>query len=355
MRVFSGFIVFIIAISLSACNSASQDSEADQKGSENSQPDSTAPQGQIAPSDRLDSLDAVLKSDPNNLEALTLRGKKRMKRGDLQNALFDFQRVQEIDSTYQDMLLALGELYMRRNQSRQARDAWLSCANNSPQALDCRINLGRLYASVQDYKPALNFLNEAIEIDPYNAEAHLLKGVVIRDGVRDTNLALTFIQRATELDQEYVEALDLMGVMLADKEDTLAPYYYKRILNIDPERWDIYYKLGVYYMNQDEINRALEAYTKATQINPYDADSYYNMGYLFTTQVKDYREAKKYFSQSIQAKPNNNYKAYYGRAYAYEMLGDVINAEKDYLKSLELLPLYQPAREGLARVRKSKQ
>lgn len=308
-------------------------------------------QNQKVPTERLDSLDAVLQQEPNNIDALVLRGQKRMKRGDLQNALFDFQRVKEIDSTNADMLLAIGELYMIRNQSRQARDAWLSCANNNPQALECRINLGRLYASVQDYKPALEFLNQAIDIDEFNAEAHLLKGVVIRDGVRDTSLALTFIQRATELDQEYVEALDLMGVMLADQGDTLAPYYYKRILAINPDRWDIHYKMGVYYMDQDEINKAIEQYTKATQLNPYDSDSYYNLGYIFITTVKDYREAKSYFTKSIEAKPNNNYKAYYGRGFAFEMLGDVMNAEKDYLKSLEQLPLYQPAKLGLARIR----
>ncbi len=338
-----------LTILVSACNSNEPAKKENLQNAKSE--DNPLLQNQEQAPERLDSLDAVLQQDPNNIEALVLRGAKRLQRGDLQNALFDFQRAKEIDSTNAEMLLLLGDLYMRRNQSRQARDAWLSCANNNPKAVDCRINLGRLYASIQDYKPALEFLNQAIEIDAYNAEAHLLKGVVIRDGVQDTNLALTFIQRATELDQQYVEALDLMGVTLANKGDTLAPYYYNRILKISPERWDIHYKLGVYYMDQDEINKAIEQYTKATQLNPYDSDSYYNLGYIFTTTVKDYREAKNYFTKSIEAKPDNNYKAFYGRGFAYEMLGDVINAEKDYLKSLELLPLYQPAKLGLARIR----
>ncbi len=346
----------LLAIALlgSACNTQPQ--EEAEKQSVKSKENPLLKEAEVGETkqERLDSLDRLLKQEPNNVEALLLRGQRGMKRGDLQNALFDFQRIREIDSTNSAMLLSLGELYMRRNQSREAKNSWIKCAKFDAEALDCRINLGRLYASIQDYDPALKYLNQAIDIDPYNAEAHLLKGVVIRDGVGDTNLALSFIQRATELNQEYIEALDLMGVMLSAKQDTLAPYYYKRILALEPERADIYYKLGVYYMNADKINRALESYTKATQLNPYDADSYYNMGYIFTVQVKDYREAKKYFDKSINARPKQNYKAYYGRGYAYEMLGDVINAEKDYLKCLELLPMYTPAKEGINRIRANK-
>lgn len=338
----------LIILCLVSCNSPSDNSSDSGQKPDREEAD-RATEGRIAPQ-RKDSLDIVLEQEPNNTEALLMRGRSRLKRGDLQNALFDFQRIKAIDSNNTGMLLSLGELYMRRNQSRQAKNVWQNCANVDPQAVDCRINLGRLYTSIQDYKPALEYLNQAIDIDPYNAEAHLLKGLVIRDGVRDTSLALSFVQKATELDQNYIDALDLMGVMLSNQGDTLAPYYYQRILDIEPDRSDIYYKLGVHYMDLDEINKALESYTKAVSLNPYDADSYYNLGYIFTVSLKDFREARDYFTKSINARPEQNYKAYYGRGYAYEMLGDVINAKKDYVKAVELLPLYQPAMEGIARI-----
>ena len=141
-----------------------------------------------------------------------------------------------------------------------------------------------------------------------------------------------------------------MGVSLASKGDTLAQYYYKRLLEIQPNNADVWYKLGTHYMNIDEINRAIEAYTKATTINPKHSDAYYNLGYIFTVMVPDYREALTYYSKSLKAKPENNYKAHYGRGYAFEMLGDVINAEKEYRKTLALLPIHKPAKDGLDRI-----
>lgn len=299
----------------------------------------------------LDSLDALIAADPNNVSALTERGRYKLVRNDQNGALLDFQRVQAIDSMYAPMLLSMGELRMLRNQSRLARNAWTNCATADPSAIDCRINLAKLHASIQNYDPALKYLDELIAIDEYYAPAYLYKGILARDAKQDTTLAIQFFQKATELDQNYVEALDLMGVTLASRKDTLAQYYYKRILDIQPRNADIWYKLGVHYMDIDELNRAIEAYTQATIINPNDANSFYNLGYIFTVKVPDYREALNYYSQSIKADGQNNYKAYYGRGYSYEMLGDIINAEKDYRKALAILPIHKPARDGLNRIR----
>lgn len=301
---------------------------------------------------KLDSLSAVISAEPNNIQALVLRGTILLQGGNQQNAWLDFQRAYAIDSLNPDLLLNLGDLYMRRNQSRQARNMWTNCAAADPQNIDCRLNLVKLHASIQNFEPALRYANEVLEIDPYNAEAYLYKGVIVRDSRRDTTLALNYFQKATELDQNYVEALDLLAVTLANQKDTLAQYYYQRILAIQPNNADVYYKLGVLYMDLNEVNRAIEAYTQATQINPYHADAFYNLGYIFTVTVKDYKEALNHYSKSIAADPDHNYKAYYGRGYAYEMLGDVIKAEKDYRKTIELLPVHQPAAEGLKRIRK---
>jgi len=299
----------------------------------------------------LDSLNQVILAEPNNLEAFSERGRLFLRAGNQQNAWLDFQRAFNIDSMYPPLLLPLGDLYMQRNQSRKARNAWTNCATSDPQSIDCRLNLVKLHASVQDYKPALKYVDEIIAIDEYFAPAYLYKGIIIRDSRKDTSLALQYFQKATEVDQEYLEALDLMGVTLASRGDTLARFYYERILAIQPKNADIYYKLGVHYMDLDEINRAIEAYTKATQIDPNHADSFYNLGYIFTTTVKDYREALNYYAQSIKADPERNYKAYFGRGYAYEMLGDVQKAEADYRKTLALLPIHKPAKDGLDRLK----
>ena len=336
-----------LLFTLAACKSPKRDSDSSPELSGQIETEAQSP-NRKGP---LDSLEALIASEPNNISALTERGRFRLIRNDQNGALLDFQRVEAIDSMYAPMLLSMGELRMLRNQSRLARNAWTNCAIADPSAIDCRINLAKLHASIQNYEPALKYLNELIEIDEYYAPAYLYKGIVVRDAKQDTTRAIQFFQKATEVDQNYVPALDLMGVTLASRKDTLAQYYYKRILDLQPRNAEIWYKLGVHYMDIDELNRAIEAYTQATIINPKDADSFYNLGFIFTVKVPDYREALSYYSKSIKADGKNNYKAYYGRGYSYEMLGDIINAEKDYRKALAILPIHKPAKEGLDRIR----
>jgi len=343
-------LYFIIVLFCTlACNSAGSDNKDEtklSKAGDSSQAKSTY--NKINPED---SLNIILKAEPNNIWALLMRARLNFNQGDQRQALFDLQRLQAFDSLNPQMLLLFGEIQMQKNQSREAKNSWERCAKIDPSAIECRLKLGQMYASINEHKKALRFLDEVLKIDEYNAPAYFYKGIVIRNFKQDTALALNYFQKAIELKQDYFEALDMMGVSLASMGDTLAPYYYKRILDIDPNRADIYYKMGVYYMSKNDINRAIEAYTKSTQIDANFSDSYYNLGVIFI-DLKEYSDARSYFTRAIKAQPNNNYKAYYGRAYSFEMLGDVLNAKKDYRQSLALLPLYKPAMEGLARVNK---
>lgn len=296
----------------------------------------------------LDSLERRIGKDSTNLTALLERARINKKLGKLEKAKLDLYQAQRLDSSRARTLQLLGEVMLEANRSREARNYWRRCATQNPDYLPCRLRLARLFYTVGDFEKALKWANEALELDKYSAEAYFLKGLIVRDKTGDTNRALPYVQRATELRTNYVEALDAMGVMLSGIGDTLAPYYYQRILDIEPQRADIHYKLGVYYMNQDQPNRAIEAYTKATELNPTYADPYYNLGYMFI-QMKDYATARDYFTKAIKAEPKKH-KSYYGRGYAHEMLGDVINARKDYQKVLELVPQHRPARKGLKRV-----
>ena len=326
-------------------NSADEQSEnGNNKPSDSTQPKQTS-------INKLDSLNRLIADNPADVNALLARARFRLKRNDERNALFDLQQAQRIDSIAPQVLQVYGELRMSQNRSREAKELWTTCARFNEQNVSCRLSLAKLYYTVQDFEKALKYVNEVIDRDRFNSEANLFKGLIVRDFKKDTARALQFIQAAIELDQDNVDALDVMGVMLTQQNDTLAPFYFRRILEKQPNRADVHYKLGVYYMQQDEINRAIESYTRAIKLDPTDADSYYNLGFIFI-QLKDYREAKKYFSQAIAVRPTS-YKSYYGRGYSHEMLGDVINAAKDYRKALEVLPMYTPAREGLNRVNKN--
>ena len=296
----------------------------------------------------LDSINELVANDPLNAKKLALRAKVYLSSNNTQAARNDINKALGIDSNVAVVREANGELYYMINRGRAAQKEWEACIKLDPENSSCLMKLGELYIAVKNYERALELINRQLEIDDKDAQAYFMKGIVVRDKYNDTALALQYFQNAVDLKQDYIDALDMLGVTLANRGDTLAPFYYKRILEYQPNRYDIYYKMGAYYMNQNEENRALEAFTNAVQINPADAESYYSMGYIHL-QLRQFAQARDLFTKSINAR-DRNYKAYYGRGYSFEMLGDVINAQNDYKKAIEILPMYTPAKEALARV-----
>lgn len=303
------------------------------------------------PGSTMDSINKLLSNDKYNAELLAIRAKLHLAAKNIDAARNDINVANTIDTNVAVLREARGEMAYLLNRSRLAREEWEACLKLDPKNTNCLMRLTELYIAVQEYDRALELVNRLIDIDSDDPQAYFMKGIIVRDKYRDTTLALQYFQNAVDLKQDYIDALDMMGVLLAARGDTLAKYYYQRILEQQPNRDDIYYKLGIFYMNQEETNRALEAYTKATQINPRNSEAYYSMGYMHIN-LKDYQTARDLFSKSIQA-ADRNYRAYYGRGYAHEMLGDVLNAQKDYRKAIEILPMYTPAQEALARVNRT--
>ena len=65
--------------------------------------------------------------------------------------------------------------------------------------------------------------------------------------------------------------------------------------------------------------------------------------------LQEFESAIVNFTQAIAINPEYA-DAYYNRGFAYELLKDIDNSKKDYLKTLELSPNYEKAIDGLNRI-----
>jgi len=105
----------------------------------------------------------------------------------------------------------------------------------------------------------------------------------------------------------------------------------------------------MFQLGMTEWNRALEDFTKCTQLNPDDLESWFNLGYIHL-QLQMYPEARGYFNTALRIQPVNH-RALYARGYCYELLGDINNAEADYLQALSYNPDHPGSKEGLQRMK----
>ena len=295
-----------------------------------------------------DSLNLLIEKEGASAELLLARARLHLGYQNVDAARNDLNRVIQMDSSIAELHELKGELHYMINQTRVARDEWQKCIELDPENSVCLMKLAELLIAARNYDRALKLVNRQLEIDENDPQAYFAKGIIVRDRFQDTALALQYFQNALDLKEDYFEAMDMIAVTLTARRDTFARFYYDRMLEMRPNDASTYFKLGVYYMNMGEINRALESYTRAVQLNPSDADSYYNLAFMHV-ELKQYQEARKYFTRAIQVQ-DRNYKAYYGRGYTFEVVGDIANARKDYEKAIEILPVYKPAGEALARL-----
>ncbi len=335
-------LAIVLLISIVGCGS----NESEEKKTSPLQPVETKNVAQ--PHTKLDSINKLIANDNRNAKLLAIRANIYLSAYNMDAARADIHMANTIDTNVALLRQARGEMAYMLSKGPVAKKEWEECIKLDPQNLECLSRLTELYIAIQNYDRALVLVNKILDINSSDAQAYFMKGIIVRDKYRDTTLALQYFQNAVDIKQDYIDALDMLGVLLAARGDTLAKYYYLRILEQQPRRDDIYYKLGVYYMDRGETNRALEAYDKCVQINPKNANAYYSMGYMFIN-FNDYNKAKEYFSKSILW-GENNYRAHYARGYCFEMQGDLINAKKDYTKSIEMLNMYRPAQEALARI-----
>ncbi len=81
-------------------------------------------------------------------------------------------------------------------------------------------------------------------------------------------------------------------------------------LLVDPKNEDqkseIYVALGKIYVAENDINKAKNAWQQATKNNPNRGELYYQLGTLFSTQLKDYARAAAYYDSAATSLSNSN-------------------------------------------------
>ena len=302
--------------------------------------------------DPIDSINNVLRDAPNDLDALEYRASLYLKRQNLKYAAADVAAVLEMDSSRTKALELWGDISFATNQTRQSRDAWVRCMKEDPNYVPCRLKMAQLYHVVTEFEKSAALVDEVLEMEPSNAEAAYLKGLLMRDALEDTTRALDWFQKAIDLKPDYIEALDMSGVLYSSLGNPLALGYFNRLIELQPDIRVHFYNRGMFYLSQQNWNGALEDFTKCTQLDPQDLESFFNIGYVHL-QLQLYAEARQYFTQALAIQPVNH-RALYGRGYCFELLGDLPNAEADYRQALSFNPQHRGSQEGLGRIERAR-
>ena len=99
----------------------------------------------------------------------------------------------------------------------------------------------------------------------------------------------------------------------------------------DPDSGHAYNLRGLYYVQTNEFEKALQDFQKAAQFSPWDYDIHNNLGFAFQ-RLNKYAEAFEEFSIAIKINPTHP-NALGNRALIYLKAGDIQAAMTDFQKS----------------------
>lgn len=296
-----------------------------------------------------DSINALIKGEPNKADLYFARAKLHYEHRDLASSLSDIGRALRIDSTRTDYYLLLADLKLINKQSRESKDALLKAHHIDPKNVDVLLKLGELYMIVQDAEKSFEYLNLALQLDVHNATAYRLKGFNYKY-LGDTLNAVSSFQTAVEQDPDDYDSYMQLGLLYSIARHPLALDYLNNALKVNPSSIEALYAKGLFLQNTGEPRKALLAYDQIIGINKEYFDAYYNKGYVYLELLNKYDSAAAEFTKVLEFGPPEHFAAIYNRGLACERAGKLKEAEADYRLALKYNPQYDPAALGLSRI-----
>jgi tetratricopeptide (TPR) repeat protein len=145
-------------------------------------------------------LERAAKLAPDEPTIFDALGRSYDAAGDTENAVANFKRAIELDSTMFESLNNLGTVYFKMKDYRASENQFTAALNLKPQAGAPRFNLGLCYERQSKFAEAARQFELVINTDPQDAEAHYQLGLVYEKTGRTTD-AIRTLQRGLSLTQ----------------------------------------------------------------------------------------------------------------------------------------------------------
>lgn len=196
----------------------------------------------------------------------------------------------------------------------------------------------------------INYMKQAIKTYPGSAELHYFYGLILAQNTRDLNGALEQLALATEIDPDHESAFFLLGELAELQGDfNGARKHYERLIDINDEFTDVYYRLGTVLQADfpEEVEYAAKCFKKAAKRNPGNADAHYQYASILADVMGKTAKAEEYFLKTLAIQSKHPF-ANYDLALIYHTAGDAAKALEYYEAAIANNPELQTPENEIA-------
>jgi tetratricopeptide (TPR) repeat protein len=210
----------------------------------------------------------ALEVNPNYAEALNNLGLALFRKGWVDDAVAQFQKALAINSNYVLAHNNLGLALVQRGQVDDAVAHYRKALEIKPDFAEAHSNLGVALLQKGQLDDAVAHYQRALEISPDSPEAHYnLGNTLFQKGRVDD--AVAHYQKALEINPNYAEAHNNLGLAIFRKgqvNDAVA--HYQRALEISPDYPDVHYNLGKVFIQKGQLDSAITQFQQVLRLKP---------------------------------------------------------------------------------------
>jgi tetratricopeptide (TPR) repeat protein len=286
----------------------------------------------------------ILKRDPNNLEAHKLLGRIYLRSlGDmpgngngsdniLKLAIEQYEQIVKIEPNSVDDHLLLGRLYRLNNDLQKAESELKTAVTLDPDSEEAVTTLALLYTDEGDTARALQVLS-AVPDTGRSAKLYAALGATYEQR-KDYKNAIDAYKHAIMLDRDNLDAIrGLAENYLNDGQIDRALEQYKVIADANPEDAQTYLRISEIYRRQGRYDEALDSLKKAQAMVPDALEVPYNIAVVYEAQGR-YDEGAKILQDLLKKteKPDNSYSQAdrSNRGIFIERLGMIYRDQENY-------------------------
>ena len=225
-----------------------------------------------------------------------------------------------------------------------AKNDKIPITTSSKEALNNYLKGRDLFDKLQAQE-SIQYFKNAIAADPDFAVAYLNLSFVLpsaKEFFENLNKAVSLADKVSEGEKLWIKGVEsgVNGFPMKQRD------YYEMLVEKYPNDERAYNLLGTNYFVQQEWEKAIESYTKATTINPEFSQPYNQLGYAYRFLEK-YNKAEEAFKKYIKLIPKdpNPYDSY---AELLMKTGKFQESIDQYKKALTYNPNFVPSHIGIA-------
>jgi len=246
----------------------------------------------------------MLKANPKDAVALYGMGEYYFVKGNLDSAKICYDQGLNANSGYPGNYVGLGRLILPSSPA-QAEAYFKDAVKRSKKNVNAIVAIAKIYGeqTPKNFTEAKRYLDKALEIDPNNAQAYFLYGL-IEMAQGNINEGTLQFERAIHFDSNNYEAyIQQSDIMVSARNPVQAVEYLNKLIAVKPDYWLAYKMIGKVYYNDKKYPEAIKNYAIYFKNVPTDKDvAFYAYSLFFN---KQYPEAKEVINILVKENPND--------------------------------------------------